>query len=291
MHFAAVALGWLALTASAFALPITRCGQNVGRSEIGELMVDLDCPGYPGTCKADPTTPCMADAECATTATASGCNTRGPVIDRGTLRLNAHTLSNHDPDPLARWAVGVVLRGAIQGPGAITAPEGKAVAFTGKRLVISDVEIRDSRVGIDAAFGGKVRAKNLTAHDLQGAALDNSRGLKGTNVTVTRCGLDGSLFPPDPAFQAIYRSALIATRTAVTGLVATDNGGAAVLAASVRVKGGTLAGNAAGLGDWDLLVARRPHLVEVTCQRSGLVVNDDGPLSIAPSPWPVCASD
>jgi hypothetical protein len=286
-----VLIAWIALTTAAFAIDITRCGQRVGRSEIGELMVDLDCPGYPGTCNADPTTSCMADVDCPSTPTAAGCNTGAPFVEGGTLRLNGHTLSSHDPNLSRRSAVHVARRGAIQGPGTITAQNGIAVWFTGKRLTISDVEIRDSHTGIKAAFGGKVRATNLAAHDLLGPALSNGDVLRGEGITVTRCGLDGSQLPANPDLQAIFRSALIATRTSVQGLVASDNGGAAVLAAKVRIDGGTLAGNAAGLGDWDILTAKRPRLVDATCHRSGLVVNEGGPLAIVPAPWTACAGD
>ena len=286
-----VLVAWIALTTVAFAIDITRCGQTVGRSEIGELTVDLDCPGYPGTCSADPAMSCMADNECPTTPTAFGCNTGSPfVVDGGTLRLNGHTVSSHNPNLLQRWAVRVARRGTIEGPGTITAPDGTAVAFTGKRLTISNVEIRDSGVGIDAAFGGKIRATNLTAHDLLGSALSNADVLKGEDITVTRCGLDGSQLPQNPDIQAIFRSALIATRTSVEGLVANDNGGAGVLAARVRIDGGTLAGNAAGLGDWDILTAKRPRLDDATCNRSGLVVTE-GLLSIVPAPWAACTAD
>ena len=62
---------------------------------------------------------------------AVGCNTSGPFVEGGTLRLNGHTLSSHDPDLSQRRAVYVARKGTIEGPGTITAPDGTAVLFAG----------------------------------------------------------------------------------------------------------------------------------------------------------------
>jgi hypothetical protein len=120
-------------------------------------------------------------------------------------------------------------------------------------------------------------------------ALSCTADAECPNVSVARCGLDGSNLPPYPAHQAVFRAALGALRMRLDGLIATDNGGAAALGGSVRIVGGTLGDNAADSGGWDILSLRRPRLTEVTCSRSGQVSNE-GILSVV-APWFVCAGD
>jgi hypothetical protein len=56
----------------------------------------------------------------------------------------------------------------------------------------------------------------------------------------------------------------------------------------VRIVGGTLSANAAGIGGWDFLTGTRPRLPDTTCNSSARLLTS--PLAIDGS-WFVCAGD
>jgi hypothetical protein len=276
------------LPEAAPAVVIDRCGTPIlFRGQVGDLAVDLDCPGYPGTCESDSSIACTSEADCPAEPRGTSCNTHGPILQGGRLRLNGHTLSNSNPTAGNQAAVLVGGSGSIEGPGTITAPDGPAVTLMGERLVVSDVELRDSKAGINSQFGGKIIVHDVDVHDMGGVGIAGAESLSGKNVSITRTGLAPAGFE-DPVSEALSRVALHGDRIKIRGLTATDNGGPGVVARVARIVDGTLSNNAAGIGGWDFLTGTRPRLKNTTCSSSAELVTS--PPSIGGS-WLVCSGD
>jgi hypothetical protein len=289
-----LAAGLLVFEANAFAIDITRCGQEVADNQIGELQNDLTCPGLPGTCPNAPDIACTSPADCPPLLPGGFqlCSTDPVALgNRTTLNLNGHTLSGSPSGVFVPAS-----SATIQGPGTITSPGETAVSFLGKKLRINDVEIRDSDFGIFTPFGGKVEATNLDIHDLSASAIFNSRSVKGTNVTLTRCGLAPVLPGENPLVQSVSRAAIQAKRVKIVGFTATDNGGPAFAGKSCKISNGVLSGNDADFLGYDLLTFGRPRLLNTTCSKSGKLGYGPRPPAGAPplivvGPSGVCTGD
>jgi hypothetical protein len=280
------------------AFDITRCGQGVGDGQVGTLQADLDCPGFPGTCSTDPNVTCSSAADCPSGPPPAGCAIAQPTLGKkSTLMLNGHTITSHDPNTLQLW--GVLANGPIDtitGPGTITVPGGTAVLFSGKKLMLTDVEIRDSRLGIVADHGGKVFTENVTLHDIASHGIENANGVRASNLTVSRCGTDTPSVSLGPVLDAIQRDAIDALKLKAVGLVATDNGGPAFSGKSAKIVNGTLSGNDASGAGFDILTFKKPHLSGTSCQRSGHLAFGPPPPAGAPEllvigSWSVCPGD
>lgn len=278
----------LFLPEAAPAVVIDRCGAPIlFRGQTGDLAADLNCPGFPGTCESDSSISCMSEADCPEGPSGSACNNHAPIVQGGRLRLNGHTLSNNNPTAGNQPAVLVGGSGKIEGPGTITAPDGPAVTFMGERLVVSDVELRDSEAGIAALFGGKIIVSDVNVHDMDEVGIAGAESLTGKNVTVVRTGLEPAGFA-DPVNEALSRVAVHGTRIKIRGLVATDNGGPGVVARVARIVDGTLSNNAADIGGWDFLTGTRPRLKNTTCSSSAEL---ETPTPAIGGSWLVCSGD
>jgi hypothetical protein len=280
------------------AFDITRCGQVVGDGQVGTLQADLDCPGFPGTCSTDRNVACSSAADCPPGPAPVGCAIEQPTLGKkSTLELNGHTITSHNSNTLQLW--GVLANGpidSITGPGTITVPGGTAVLFSGKKLVMTGVEIKDSRLGIVADHGGKIFADSVALHDIASHGIVNSNSVRASNLTVSRCGTDVPSISLGPVLDAIQRDAIDALKLKALGLVATDNGGPAFSGKSAKIVNGMLAGNDASGAGFDILTFKKPHLPGTSCQRSGHLVFGPPPPAGAPEllvagSWSVCAGD
>lgn len=278
----ALAIGLLSLSTTASAVDIDRCGMRLLPRETGTLTADLACPNFPGTCSNARDTACSSDLDCTAPGT---CLTESPQLGkRAVLNLNGHTLTHSGPGD----GVFVTESGTVNGPGTITAPNGTALRIMGHgKLTVSNLEIRDSSTGISTPLGARVSATNLSLHDVAGQCLVGAKVVKGTGVSLVRCGLDDGGLAPSAA-RSVARAALSASRVKISDLTATDNGGIAVGATVLKIRGGALAGNDGDFEGYDMLTYRRPRLDGTSCSKSGQL----DPLSFTVvAPWGVCAAD
>jgi hypothetical protein len=264
-HLMLPVVGLVLAATTGLAVDITTCGVQLRQNkEVGELRNDLVCP------------------EASVSLVAKGT----------TLNLNGYSITATG----AYAAVGVYNSGTIRGPGTIAAAT-SAVYAGGRRLRISDVEIRDSATAIVADVyaeppRGKVQASNLMIHDIAYGAIHAFRTVAGENISIVRTGTAAG----QPSLDyALGRAGIRASKVKVNGLVASDNAGFAVVAKSANIRNGVLGSNDLHGAGYDMLTFRRPRLRDTTCSRSGRLDRDPLPAGgttiVILEPWFVCADD
>jgi len=246
-------------------LPITVCGQVVGRGRVGVLMTDLDCGQKWGTCRlcttcsedVEPPVPCSSSADCPDPAVHRCYSGTGPdgsvagvhVLPGGRLQMRGHSIRNARDGVAGFGPDGVGGRGVVRvtGPGTISATR-EAIAIG--RGTVSGVTLRDSVYGV---VGGSIRLIDVTA--------------SANDIGVS-------------AFEKVSATRLTADDNRYLGLLSY---------ARARVVSSHLTGNVYG----DISTEGAPRLTDTVCDHSALLVETAQPGIYLPTgpPFDVCALD
>ena len=246
----------LVLRASALAVDIVSCGQEVPPGATGALVADVVCPGTTGY---------------------------GVLLDsRATLLLNGHSISG--------GAIAVSVNGGrrivIEGPGELSDADQVGV-FAPNNVGSIDVTLRGgvelhdiNQSAIALGQGNKVKLdlSDVSIHDNPGSAVADCEGLKlkAVDVTVTNNG------------TGICGDAIKVKRGTITGngVAGIFSWKARVLLIDSSVTGTDPTGNA-----YDIETTHRPRLVNSTCEHSVQLPGFPAlPAPGAPS-WGVCTGD
>jgi hypothetical protein len=242
---------------------VTGCDTTVPPGEVGVLQSDLDCSGA----------------------------LVGVVLSEGAaLEMQGHAISG---DPAGNAAV--VCNGrrcSVTGPGAISGPVvGIALTRGRQRLTVSDLDIHDCESGILDSLSPRrsaVRASNLSVTGCTLAGLYVGK-LRGSGISASGNGGPGlavdKLRAENVVASSNGASGIFGGKARLTGLVANDNGDAGIRVSKAALRDATLTGNQGyGLG-FDVLAARRPRAVNVTCGKSGVIGG------LGTDTWGICAGD
>jgi len=282
-----IGLGLL-LAVPAQAVDITACGQLVPAGDVGVLQDDLDCGGdeAAGRCLEPAAVACAENPAC----TDTGC---GGIVLRAdaTLQMNGHTVAN--------GTVSCPLKScSIIGPGVIAGGYGLDSTGTGTLTVSGGLDVHGGEIGI-AAYTGHAVLQDVTVSDVENNwGIIGFRKLLLTNVTANDCEIGilayGPLKGSNITANDNTRAGIVAVRSVkVTGLMATGNGatpegtgGVQAAKGLVRLVDSVVTGNFfQGTTPLDLNTARRPRLIDSTCEHSGLRGTATG------SAWGVCSQD
>lgn len=273
----------VAVPALALAKDVLRCGQRVGKYEVGVVLVDIACPSEVGSCNNDDSIECTSNNSCPVSADGGVgiCGFGAVQLEKGTrLLLRGHTLSTS-----AAGNVALITEAArIEGPGTITAPGGTGILLGGGgKLVLRSLVIRDGGMGIYLPSAkATIEATDVSIVDNARGGIANAKQLKGSNIVVSGNGLD-----PGVPRSSVIGAGIQALAVRVDGLTAEGNGGPGVDARVVRLKNSSVTGNDGFLQGVDIAARRKPKLTDSTCGASGRL-SDSGALLEA---WGVCASD
>lgn len=266
--------GTLLLVGRATALDVSTCATVVPAGDTGVLQADLEC---------------------------TGTGFDDPAVQLGSgaiLQMNGHRI-DHPEVPGDLYGFGVRCpsgKCTIHGPGEIT---GDLVGIEGPKLVVSDILIHDTVLGIAALrvildAGGSVagvKYGDLLASNV--TLLANGSGILGRSVRASGIVVSQS---EQLGIQAKkVRGTVItandngwvgiaAEQCNVDGLTATGNGafaavfggGVEVYRGTARLRNATLTGNRAFLDgasvDGDIVAVRTPRLENVVCDHSVRIV-------------------
>jgi len=246
----------LVVPASASALEIFTCGQEVPTGGTGILIADIVCPGTTGY---------------------------GVLLgSRTTLQLNGHSISGAGISVYVTGGKRIVIEGPGELAGAdqvgVFAPNnvGKIGVTMRDGVVMHD--IRESAIALGQGNKVKLELDDVTIRDNAGSAVADCNGLKlkATDFAVTNNG------------TGICGDAIKVKRGTITG-----NGVAGIFSWTARVKliDSTVTGNDTADNAYDIETTKRPKLVNSSCDHSVQLPAFPGlPAPGAPS-WGVCTGD
>lgn len=244
------ALGALLLcsAATAYAVPVTTCGQAVAKGQTGELAADLDCSSVSGVCldvtAAASAVPCTDDADCAGVSIFASCVRVAVDLGLGAkLDLGGHALTGAGVRCADRGSC-TVRNGEIRGAA--------AGVLGGAKIVADSLVVKDCGLGISSDRTVRVTGvtvQNCTSSGVQGAhgvravdssALDNG----GAGFSAGRGTVKGN----DVVASGNWHGVDARTAT-VTGLTAHGNVDAGVITArNLTLIDSTVTGNGDGTG-------------------------------------------
>jgi len=241
---------------------VTACDTTVPPGETGILQNDLSC---------------------------SGAFVAVNVSDGATLDMQGHAISGAPTGDAAVSCNGKRCR--VTGPGDISGPVTAISILSGRqRLTVSDVTIHDCHFGVldNSAQPGAVVASNLSVTGCSAAGVQ-VRKLRGTGVSATSNGGPGLAVYKLRAENAVASdngaSGIFGGAARVKGLVANNNGDAGVRVVKAALRDATLTGNNGYGAGFDVLTKRRPHVMNVTCGKSGVLGG------LITDTWGICAGD
>lgn len=286
MLSASICVTAVSFATTSSALDVTACGQTVPRGEIGVLQADLVCPG--------------------------GLESLGVSLEpNAELDLNGHTLSG--------GGAGVACFGparscTIRGPGVISNATASGIAANSgvNRIIVENVTISDNQYSAVFVPGGRairltnvVIARNNLGFDgspelrANLGAIQWVRRLDLENVTATdNVGLafaTKNIYGENVTLTGNY-SGFRAMNVKLTNLTITDSIGIGMRSTRGRVRlvNSTLANNDGAGAGVDMLTARKPSLLDTSCDRSQFCrTSDTSPMGCDPefATWQVCSND
>jgi hypothetical protein len=262
-------VGMVAIASATMAIDVARCGQVVGRGQVGVLMTDLDCGHQWGTCRScatldeswcpviQPPISCSGPADCPDPVV-NKCDGSESVWSVGVylvpparLFLNGHTIRATQIGVYGARPDGTAGSASISvvGPGTITATREAVRGYT--------VKLTDGVVLHDNLYGVTVSRAKL-------ADVDASRNTIGVS-----------------AFDQIRAKRLISDDNRFLGLLSYSG--------RVRLISSHLTGNAVK----DIVSEKLPRVSDTTCEESSALgeSNDPGIYEPTGTPWGICSTD